>query len=78
MGISLLRALSLLLLVGTASAQPMTVPVPPRQPSSLEQALAARIQQETNNNISCLVTTVDLRKELDAAQARIKELEAKK
>lgn len=72
MVISLLRTLTVLLLsTVVVYAQPQ------QKPSSLDQALAARIQQEMNNNIQCLVQSLDMKKELETAQARVKELEDK-
>ena len=48
---------------------------PPRQ-SPAEQALTARISSEIGANLQCTANVIALKAELDAAQKRVKELEA--
>lgn len=47
-----------------------------RQQTLFEQALSAKLSQEINTSLACSVTQLNSQKELDAAKARIKELEA--
>jgi hypothetical protein len=47
-----------------------------RQQTPFEQALSAKLFQEINSSLSCAVTQLTVQRELDAAKARIKELEA--
>jgi hypothetical protein len=47
-----------------------------RQQTILEQALSAKLSQEINTSLVCSVTQLNTQKELEAAKARIKELEA--
>jgi hypothetical protein len=46
-----------------------------RQQTPFEQALSAKLFQEINSSLSCAVTQLAVQRELDAAKARIKELE---
>lgn len=47
-----------------------------QQQTLFEQALSAKLSQEINTSLVCSVTQLNTQKELDAAKARIKELEA--
>lgn len=49
-----------------------------QQQTLFEQALSAKLSQEINTSLTCSVTLISAQRELDAAKARIKELEAAK
>lgn len=67
----------LILACGPALAQvpPGAPPLPSAAPS-LEQLVKERLGQDALNGLACTATTGTLRAQLEAAQARVKELEA--
>lgn len=65
-----LIATALLLSTATAYAQQP-------QPAPLEASLSQRVMAEVGANVQCNAANIDLQRQLQAAQARIKELEAK-
>lgn len=48
-----------------------------QQPTSLERAISSKMMAEINSGLQCSVGLIDAQSALAAAQARIKELEAK-
>lgn len=62
-------AIVLALIIGPASAQ--------QQQSPAEQAMGAKIVQELQAGLTCNISLITVKAELEEAKAKIKELEAK-
>lgn len=56
--------------------QPVQTSQPPQRPAS-EQALLAKLSSEIDAGLQCIAANVTVSRELQTAQARIKELEDK-
>lgn len=65
------RYLALILLTVPALAQP-------REASPFEQALTEKLNFEINSGLNCSSVMIDLKRKLDAAEAKLKALEPPK
>lgn len=68
----LIRVLALFLVLPTMQATAQQ-----QQQTPLEQALGAKLLGEINAGLACSAESISLKAQLAAAQARIKEIEAK-
>jgi hypothetical protein len=61
------------LLIGAIFAGPASA----EQPNPMEQALIGKLQEEAGQNIQFRASLIQMQQQLVAAEARVKELEAK-
>ena len=64
------------ILIASIAYAEQPAPMPQAQPSAFEQALSNKIFNEMNANVQCNTQLITVKQQFDAANARIKELEA--